>query len=702
MQEWENRIPVDKLEQLLRLYGIASEFITFSGETACTSLEHRVNILLALGAMPADEADVDRVLSRAAAQPWQHWLAPFEFIFASVFQVSVCLAFDELEQPLVWKIRLEEGGSLGGCWEPAGSEEQEQRCIEGTVYSKRILRFPALPSGYHRLQLDNGQKQVSVQLVVAPGRCHEPEWLSAGKRIWGVSVQLYTMMSDTNLGHGDLADLRELIDGFAARGADFILINPLHALDNRHPEHASPYSPADRRFLNPLYIHPRTEPDFYLCPGLDQLLQERREEIKALGASTRVEYRTTFRLKYQVFDQMYQYFKREHLHKHTERARDFRGWAEALGTSGEEFADFQAQIAIDGIESAAEPAFHLYLQWLAERQLEVCQRLATELGMKLGIIRDLAVGSGKDSFEVLSRPELYCHEVRIGAPPDHFNPDGQNWNLLPLRPMALAQSGFARFIELLRVNMKFCGALRIDHVMSLMRLWWCPADGSNAAGAYVHYPVRELFAILRLESQRAGTMIIGEDLGVVPPEIRQYLDEAGVLSNIVFYFEKYGDGQFKRPEHYRHKALAFVANHDVPPLKAWWNGRDISLRRTLGLIRDDEHQQREEAWRLQEKQHIVALLQEQQLLPSAWHDREVTAAFDADLGQAILRLCARSASQLLSVQLDDIAGLETPVNIPGTSTEYANWRRKMPLPLPALLATEYAQALLAGLQERKA
>src|SRR5690606_6572488 len=147
---------------------------------------------------------------------------------------------------------------------------------------------------------------------------------------------------------------------------------------------------------------------------------------------------------------------------------------------------------------------------------------------------------------------------------------------------------------------------------------------------------------------------------------------------------------------------AFVANHDVPPLKAWWNGRDISLRRTLGLIRGDEHQQREEAWRLQEKQHIVALLQEQQLLPSAWHDREVTAAFDADLGQAILRLCARSASQLLSVQLDDIAGLETPVNIPGTSTEYANWRRKMPLPLPALLATEYAQALFAGLQERKA
>lgn len=700
LQDWETGIPVDKLEQLLGLYGIASEFITFSGETAHTSLEHRINILVALGALPANEAEADRVLTQAADEPWQHWLSPVEFVSPDACQVSVHLPSDVLQHPLVWEVRLEQGDTMRGTWEAAHSEEQDQRRIGDRVYSKHILHLPALPSGYHHLQLEIGHEHAAAQLIVAPERCHEPVWLTEDKKVWGVSVQLYTMMSDVNLGHGDLADLRTLIGNFAALGADFILLNPLHALDNRYPEHASPYSPADRRFLNPLYIHPRTEPEFPLCHGLDKMLREHEDEIRALSASARVEYRGTFRLKYRVFDLMYQYFKSEHLQQNTQRALAFRNWVEALGERGDDFARFQSEIAIEGVESAGEPDFHLYLQWLMEAQLEACQHLALNLGMKVGIIRDMAVGTGEDSFEVRANPELYCREARIGAPPDHFNPDGQNWSLLPVRPLAQKKSGFAAFIELLRVNMKFCGALRIDHVMSLMRLWWCPTDGSNAAGAYVHYPVKALFAILRLESQRAGTMVIGEDLGVVPPEIRQYLDEAGVLSNVVFYFEKYDNGQFRRPEHYRHKALAIVANHDVPPLKAWWNGSDITLRRTIGLIQNDEHLHHEEASRLREKQFIVELLQEQQLLPSSWQDKAVTTPFDADLGQAILRLCARSASQLLSVQLDDIAGLEVPVNIPGTNTEYDNWRRKMPFPLPTILATEYARTLLSGLQER--
>ena len=375
----------------------------------------------------------------------------------------------------------------------------------------------------------------------------------------------------------------------AVRGADFILLNPLHALDIRYPENASPYSPIDRRFLNPLYIDLRMEESYSNSPAVRTLVEEPdfSRELSRLRQDPEVDYPEVFKLKYKVFDAMYSYFRERHIETGSNQAKEFTQYIAGHDGAIITFAQFQAAINLPGVQSCHEPEFHLFLQWLADRQLASCQALALELGMKVGIIRDLAVGGGSESCEVSTNPNLFCLEARIGAPPDNFNPDGQNWGLPPLRPDMLRQSHFSHFITLLRENMVSCGALRIDHIMALMRLWWCPTDGSNASGAYVHYPVDELFAILRLESRRAKCAIIGEDLGVVPPEIRAYIDGSGILSNVVFYFEKYDEKRFRLPHDYPTKALAIVANHDVPTLKAWWNTDDLKLRRELGLIASD-------------------------------------------------------------------------------------------------------------------
>lgn len=688
-----------KLERLLQCHGIASEFIAFSGETIQTPLEHRVTILSALGVAPCAEAEVDRMLNAMEAADWLQLTSRVHVLEEGHESIvlAIAIADDSLEMSLQWQLCPEHDSKLSGSYLPAEHLQQDPdtRVISGRAYSRHWLPLPPLKVGYHQLYLQHGEKQVKSLLIVSPSRCHEPQWLREGKRLWGVSVQLYTLQSDSDRGIGDLGDLRQLLDSFARQGADFVLLNPLHALDNRYPDNASPYSPADRRFLNPLYLHVEAVDEFALCGDI----RAPSDEVRDLCSAELVNYPLVFALKYRIFEQLFLAFRETHLRPESARGREFRQWQQSLGEAGLRFAEFQSRFPVEGIAIADEPDFHLYLQWQTEQQLRACQQLALSAGMKLGLIRDLAVGSGEDSCEVTTNPALFCMGARIGAPPDNFNPDGQNWGLPPLRPQALVQHDFSHFIALLRSNMKHCGALRIDHVMALMRLWWCPTDGSNAAGAYVHYPVQALFAILRLESQRARVVVIGEDLGVVPPQIRAYLDHSGLLSNVMFYFEKYDGWHFRRPQDYRQKALAVVANHDVPTLSAWWNGSDIVLRRRLGLIRSDEDQSRESAFRHQERQLVLDLLADLQILPAQWQRGDTERSFDPALGQAIFRFCGMSASQLVSVQLDDIAGLETPVNIPGTSAEYANWRRRIPLPVPELLLTEQAQTLLQGLCE---
>lgn len=692
-----------KLDRLLHAYGIASEFIEFSGNVARIPLEHRLHILRTMDIDVDTAQQLDQLLEERAAAEYTCWLPPVVVLHEGNPHCTLLIDAREREEmaaeagKIYWRLRLENGGECVGECEPAALPLLSAQVCGTRVFERRQLTLPALPNGYHQAEFTARGCEQSCLLIVAPACTWQPECLN--RKVWGISAQLYSLRSNDNWGMGDFADLMQLIAHLARAKAAFLLLNPLHALDLRYPENASPYSPCDRRYLNPLYIAPALCPEFSAPEVQAQFCSnDFQHRLAELRGGTQVDYSGVSALKLDILGRMYCAFRDG---QEEARSRRFRDFVERGGGQLEEFAARQASLFAGNDTALGQSDFHLWLQWRAHEQLDACQQAALDAGMPLGLIRDLAVGSSIDGTEVQGNPGLFCQHARIGAPPDNFNPDGQNWGLPPLVPTRLQETRFAHFIALLRSNMRACGALRIDHVMSLMRLWWCPDDGTNASGAYVHYPVDALFAILRLESVRNHCAVIGEDLGVVPPEIRRYLEEGRLYSNAVFYFEKYDNWHFRKPEHYKELALAMIANHDVPPLAAWWNCKDLELRRAIGLIQSDDKLRQEQEHRNGEKGQLLQWLAEQGLLPGEWHDRDLRRPLDNSLRLALVRACGRVNSRMVSLQIDDLAGVDTPVNIPGTSTEYPNWRRKIPATLDAIFNNPDSQALLHALAEAR-
>ncbi len=704
------------LEHLLRLHGVASEYIEFSGNIAHIPLSDRIDVLQFKGCdlfteTRLDAARTQEALAHASMRDWHRLLEPATVLTSGGREsVRMVLPVAQLGQRWRWCVDSETGQHWQEDFHPAELRESGTKLMQGVPLSARELSLTpfynqALALGYHRVSLqclEDESALASSALIVAPARCFEPDWALSGQRLWGFSVQLYTLRSQRNWGMGDFTDLQTLITLAAAQGAQFLVLNPLHALNLQYPEHCSPYSPNDRRRLNVLYVDPEREPEFAAIgpwPGDAQ----NHARLAELRGQSNVDCAAVAALKLDVLAQMFKYFETQHLQQGSPRAQAFDVFVAAGGDALQAFATLEAsRLAGSTLPSAAsDPRFTLYTQWLAEQQLEDCQRSAIAAGMSVGLVRDLAVGGDSGGAEVSLNSALFRLQASIGAPPDPLAPHGQNWGLPPLDPQALQDSGYQHFIDLLQTNMAHCGALRIDHVMALMRLWWCPRYPGRGAGAYVHYPVDDLFALLRLESVRNRCLVIGEDLGVVPPEVRAYLNQSAVFSNVLFYFEKYDSNHFKRPEHYPQKALAMVANHDVPTLAAWWNGSDLRLRHSLGLIATPEVLQEQLHWRHSEKQQVLRWLADQWLLPPSWQEGHEDKVFDLLLCAAIFRCSGRSSAQLLSIQLEDLALLEFPVNIPGTSSEYPNWRRRLPVDLEALLASDSGTTLLAGLKQER-
>ncbi len=740
----------EALDELLRRHGVAADYIEFSGNIAHIPFSDRVDVLQFQGlplvdARGLDEAVLAGALAVARRRDWRRVL-PVASVLSPGWRDTLRIVLPQAQLGLQWQWQIE--AEQGGQWQqdfrpadlpelgtfdpvggdrfapgggvrfaPVGAGLPANEPGTDSILHARLLRLPPLDSGalgpgYHRLRLqclEQPALQAETQLIVAPPRAFEPDWVQRGERLWGLSLQLYTLRSARNWGIGDFSDLRQLVPLAAQHGAQCLILNPLHALDLRYPAQCSPYSPNDRRRLNALYIDPEQVAEAaVLQPWLAQ--PQTVAALQRLRAAADVDYAGVARLKLQALALLFEAFCARELARDSERAAEFAAFVARGGEALQDFARREAARLADTDLSTvvADPRFSLYLQWLAEGQLEACQQLARARGMAVGLVRDLAVGGDGSGAEVHGNAALFCEQASIGAPPDPLAPQGQNWGLPPLHPQGLEDTGYAHFIGLLRANMAHCGALRIDHVMALMRLWWCPRHPGRGIGAYVHYPVDDLFALLRLESQRQRCLVIGEDLGVVPPQVREYLQRSGVFSNVLFYFEKYDGHQFKRPEHYNPRALAMLANHDVPTLAAWWNGSDLRLRHALGLIPDAAQLQQQAEARRAEKEQVLHWLTAQWLLPPSWQDVLAggAAALDAStldmtLAAALLRCAGRSSAQLLSLQLDDLALLETPVNIPGTSTEYPNWQRRLPVELEALLTAESTVTLLAGLQQER-
>lgn len=685
------------VQQLLDLHGILGSFINYAGQDQPIPHAHRLAVLELMGVSLDAATDLSALLESCRERAGGHWLPPAWVVTAdTAVQLILRLTGPELDTPLAWTLQTEQGTvSYGHCL-PRELAETDSVDTEGVRISHRRLELAALPAGYHRLQLTTSSASGTTLLIAAPTSCYQPDWMTAGRRLAGISLHLYALRSARNWGMGDFTDLCSFVSEAAYAGIDFVVLNPLHILDSLAPWHCSPYSPVDRRFLNPLYIDVEREADFLDNQAIrdyvaNPAVQARLAEMRAAEL---VDYDSVNHLKHAVLSKMFKQFRSRHLEPLSERGRAFQDWLQAKGEALLKFGEFQARRHRLSTHMAREADFHYYLQWLAEGQLEACQQLASERGMAIGLVRDLAVGSDRHGAEVDLNPGLFCAEASIGAPPDPLGPQGQNWGLPPMNPLVLRETAFGHFIELLKDNMAHCGALRIDHIMSLMRLWWCPGQDQTGKGAYVSYPAHDLFAILRLESQRQRCVVIGEDLGVVPPAIRQLMGETMVFSNLLFYFEKYDAMHFRHPRDWNPRSLAMVANHDVPTLAAWWSKRDLALREEIGLFRNPEELQVAIGPRESDLIQILHWLNELHLLPENWRDFNIHRTFDNQLCRAILQACASSAAQLVSIQPEELCLVESPINIPGTSTQYPNWRRKLPIPIEELLTEPARRELL--------
>ncbi|WP_297196827.1 4-alpha-glucanotransferase [uncultured Pluralibacter sp.] len=599
---------------------------------------------------------------------------------------------------------------------------------DGSVAGGSALTLPKrLPEGYHSLTLVHGDKRWHCRIIVAPVRCYEPPALKEGEKLWGSCVQLYTLRSEKNWGIGDFGDLKAMLPEIARRGGSFIGLNPIHALYPANPESASPYSPSSRRWLNVLYIDVNSVEDFRLSeeaqawwqlPDTQQLLTAARQAEWVDYTSVTTLKMAALRLAWKTFsarddEQMAEFrafvkqegdslywqaaFDALHAYQVKEDAQrwGWPAWPEAYrDTESKEVLRFCQQHA-DDVD------FFLWLQWLAHSQFAACWQVSQQHQMPIGLYRDLAVGVAEGGAETWRNRDLYCLKASVGAPPDILGPLGQNWGLPPMDPHVMADRAYEPFIDLLRGNMQDCGALRIDHVMSVLRLWWIPYGETADRGAYVHYPVDDLLSILALESKRHRCMVIGEDLGTVPEEIVGKLRKSGVYSYKVLYFENEPKKGFRKPSAWLEQAMAVATTHDLPTLRGWWDSGDLSLGKTLGLYPDEEvlrglYQERERA-----KQALLDALHAAGCLPKRAGHNASLMGMTAALNRGMQRYIADSRSALLGLQPEDWLDMASPVNVPGTSNQYKNWRRKLSTSLEAMFADASVNKLIKDLDKRR-
>ena len=523
------------------------------------------------------------------------------------------------------------------------------------------------------------------------------------KKSWGLSCQLYSVRSDRNWGIGDFSDLRQLIEFAAEQGASMIALNPLgvHATD--FPANCSPYSPADRRFLNPLYIDPEAEPEFCNSEEIQKLLASRewRGRRDGLRTADLVDYEGVAELKYAVFDAMYRQFECDTTVAGEQRRLACHEFVESQGRPLQTLADFESRRRSPQCSGMTQTGLHTYLQWLAFGQLTRCQTLAQTRGMVPGLQFDLPIGMDAAGSECADHPRVFHLDDCVGAPPDEFARQGQNWGFPVPDPAAMAETGNAHFREVLSASMRFGGALRIDHAMSLQRLWWCPAGGDATLGRYVDYPIDLLLDVLCLESQRNSCAVIGEDLGAVPDGFSERLQRAGILSSEVFFFERNGSGEFIHPEAHDANALLMVSNHDLPTVAGWWGARDLLSRPTLPGTRLQNDRERELAERDRDKRHLLQWLQSLELLPPNWGVSDIGRRLDKDLLAALCAGAARCCNAVVMFQLDDLDLVATPVNIPGTTSEYPNWRRKLKTDINSLLSGTIKDGLFRRIRRER-
>ena len=574
------------------------------------------------------------------------------------------------------------------------------RAADGGRVERRLISLPPLETGRYQLALDGYSAR--THLIVAPPACHLPEALARGARSFGLAAHLYSLRRAGDQGLGDFTTLAEALSATARVGGSVVGVNPLHALFPDDRQRASPYHPSDRRRLDPIYIDLTAIQDFCDSPQARQALSRRAAQLEQLTSRSHVDYPAVWAIKREVLRECHRRFQQRSANDPL--VRDYRAFVQEAGSALGQFVAFtcfsathagmpwwqwpessrrptEAALARAIESDAALADFTRYTQWLADRQLQRAANVGVAAGLGVGLYRDLAVGAAPDGAEAWALQDALAQGVSIGAPPDPFSLEGQVWGLPPLLPRSLQASGYTHLGQLLAANMRHAGALRIDHVMGLQRLFWVPRSASAAEGAYVAYPFDALLGVLRLESHLARCLVVGEDLGTVPEGFRDRLAESQVLSYRVFWFER-GDTGWRRPEDYPTLAAACVSTHDLPTIAGWWQGADLEERASLRRLRSEPAAEEQRA-RQGERQQLA----NQQLEWGCLDRTEEAEPTATAITSALHRTLAQTPCALRLVQADDLDGAVAALNVPGTDRERPNWRRRLSTDTPSLWET---------------
>ena len=668
------------LKRLADAMRVATEFWDWKGNHVSVDADVIVDVLAAMDIDASTEESAQKALEEVQLRPWRQTLPPV--IVARQGKAKKFEAHLSHGHDAQLRIFLEQGGERGV---QQVDNFAEPRDIDGVLTGEASYEIPGdLPLGYHKIVLVSDDREAQATLIVTPDYLHLPEQMGEG-RVWGFAAQLYSVRSHDSWGIGDLADLADLATWSATQlGTDYVLVNPLHAAQAIPPMDASPYLPSSRLFLNPMYIRPEMVTEYTLLDESerDQIDMLRGELAEALIGVDLIERDLSWQTKRRALSVIYRAGRRparqmafdKFREQQGKRLRDFATWCVLCRAYGNDWRawplEFQSpdspQVDKFTQENADKIEFQEWMQWIAADQLSNAQQGAVDSGMSLGVVTDLAVGVSAASADTWMMSDIYALDISVGAPPDNYNQLGQDWGQPPWRPDKLAETAYEPFRKMVRTALGHSGGVRIDHIIGMFRLWWIPRGDNASRGTYVGYDHEAMIGIIALEAQRAGGIVVGEDLGTVEPWVRGYLESRGILGTSVLWFENGPDGMPKAPEEWRETCMGSVTTHDLAPTAGYLSKAHVKLRHELDLLTESYEHESELA----------------DLEIGRWHENLVNRGLlfwdsndpDENFMLAMHRFLTKTPARVLNVALVDAVGDKRIQNQPGTWWQYPNWR----------------------------